>query len=80
MTPGAFVETLSEVLGLPRKSVAVIDRVVHDPGQPFAMVTARPTARLSRSRHLLLVFPSEPGASHDGLARLAQEERTGEER
>lgn len=60
--------------------VAVIDRVVHDPGQPFAMVTARPTARLTRSRHLLLVFPSERGASHDGLARLTQEERAGEER
>jgi hypothetical protein len=32
MTPGTFVETLSEVLGLPRKSVAVIDRVLAKAG------------------------------------------------
>ena len=28
----------------------------HDPGQPFAVVEARPMAHLDRSRHVLLVF------------------------
>ena len=64
----------------PGYPVAVIERVVHDPGQPFAMVTARPSARLTRSRHLLLVFPSELEASHEGLAQLSEEERTEEAR
>lgn len=36
--------------------VATVDKVVHDPGQPFARVTARPMAQLNRSRHVLLVF------------------------
>ncbi|MEX1032662.1 MAG: rod shape-determining protein MreC [Cellvibrionaceae bacterium] len=36
--------------------VAIVDTVVHDPGQPFARVTARPMAQLNRSRHVLLVF------------------------
>ncbi len=54
MTPGAFVETLSEVLGLPRKSVAVIDRVLAvaglrslgGRGPSAAQVTPRDAARL----------------------------------
>lgn len=62
----------------PGYPVAVIDRVVHDPGQPFALVSARPTAHLSRTRHLLLVFQSSAeGATEDeageGLAQRAQE-------
>ncbi len=58
----------------PGYPVATIDRVVHDPGQPFAMVTARPTARLTRSRHLLLVFPSSSeGRSQEGLAQRREE-------
>ena len=36
--------------------VAVINSVVHDPGQPFAIVRATPAAHLERSRNLLLVF------------------------
>ena len=39
--------------------VAVVTRVVHDPGQPFAMVRARPTAALNRSRYVLLVFSDQ---------------------
>lgn len=35
--------------------VARVASVVRDPGQPFTIVTARPTARLDKSRHLLLV-------------------------
>lgn len=43
--------------------VAVVERVKHDPGQPFAEVLARPKAQMNRSRHVLLVFGSElPGA------------------
>jgi rod shape-determining protein MreC len=36
--------------------VAVVNKVEHDPGQPFALVTATPSARLDRSRYVLLVF------------------------
>ncbi|MFC6669505.1 rod shape-determining protein MreC [Marinobacterium aestuariivivens] len=35
--------------------VAVVTGVLRDPGRPFSMVTAKPTARLDKSRHLLLV-------------------------
>lgn len=35
--------------------VATVIAVQHQPGQDFATVLARPTAQLSRSRHLLLV-------------------------
>jgi rod shape-determining protein MreC len=36
--------------------VAKVSSVVHDPGQPFLTVKAEPTAHLSQSRHVLLVF------------------------
>ncbi|MEP5764821.1 MAG: rod shape-determining protein MreC [Halieaceae bacterium] len=36
--------------------VAVVTEVETDPGQAFARVTAMPSAALSRSRHVLLVF------------------------
>lgn len=39
--------------------VARVQSVVHDAGQPFAVVKAVPTAALNRSRYLLLVF-SQP--------------------
>ncbi len=39
--------------------VAEVERVVRDPGMPFATVIAKPKARLDRSRHLLLVFGNE---------------------
>jgi rod shape-determining protein MreC len=70
MRPGDLLVTsgLGRVFP-PGYPVAVVDRVVHDPGQPFATVTARPTARLMRSRHLLLVFRTEGDASHEGFAQ-----------
>jgi rod shape-determining protein MreC len=37
--------------------VATVVEVNPDPGQPFLVVKARPTARLDRSRQLLLVYP-----------------------
>jgi rod shape-determining protein MreC len=36
--------------------VGVVHQVTHDPGKPFAKVTAIPSASLARSRHVLLVF------------------------
>jgi rod shape-determining protein MreC len=37
--------------------VATVSEVTPDPGQPFLVVKARPTAQLDRSRQLLLVYP-----------------------
>jgi rod shape-determining protein MreC len=39
--------------------VGVVKKVEHDPGRPFAFVTAEPSALLDRSRHVLLVFTDE---------------------
>ena len=36
--------------------VATVAKVTHNPGQPFATVTAKPTAHLDRSREILLVW------------------------
>jgi len=44
----------------PGYPVARVSAVVHDPGQPFARVTAAPVAQLQRSRHFLLLFPPAP--------------------
>jgi len=40
--------------------VAMVDNVKHDPGQPFAEVTAKPSARLSRSRQVILISHTKP--------------------
>lgn len=39
--------------GYPLGQISVVE---HDPGEPFAIVTATPSANLDRSRHVLLVF------------------------
>ena len=36
--------------------VGVVSKVEHDPGEPFAVVRAIPSASLVKSRHVLLVF------------------------
>ena len=36
--------------------VGVVKSIHHDPGKPFAVATATPSALLNRSRHVLLVF------------------------
>lgn len=36
--------------------VALVEKVEHDPGRPFADVVATPMAELNRNRHVLLVF------------------------
>jgi len=46
----------------PGYPVAIVESVEHDPGQSFAHVTATPTARLDRSREVLLVWPGETHA------------------
>lgn len=45
--------------------VGVVNHIVHDPGKPFAEVTAKPSARLDRSRHVLLVFTEHKVAGRD---------------
>lgn len=51
--------------------VGVVNKVEHDPGRPFAIVTAVPSAFLDRSRHVLLVFTEEK------LARASEARRNG---
>jgi rod shape-determining protein MreC len=46
--------------------VAVVTEVTIDPGQPFAIVKASPSAQLNRSRHVLLVFTRDNSPSDDG--------------
>lgn len=39
--------------------VGRVTQVIHDPGKPFAIVKAKPSALLDQSRHVLLVFTEE---------------------
>lgn len=54
----------------PGYPVARVAEVVHDPGQPFARVTATPVAQLQRSRHFLLLFPPPAPGSGDEVWEL----------
>ena len=55
--------------------VATVNEVIHDSGQPFAIVRAIPTASLNRSRYMLLVFSdSRTPEQRATEAALAQEE------
>lgn len=55
--------------------VATVKEVIHDTGQPFAIVRAVPTAALNRSRYLLLVFTDKRSAEQRAAdAAAAQEE------
>ncbi len=51
--------------------VGVVNRITHDPGEPFADATATPNALLDRTRHVLLVFneSDETQALADGRGR-----------
>lgn len=51
--------------------VAVVTEVTHDSGQPFAVVRAKPTASLNRSRYVLLVF-SDPRTPEQRAADSAE--------
>lgn len=39
--------------------VAIVSKVVHNNGTPFATIYAKPTASLNRSRYILLIFTQE---------------------
>ncbi len=58
--------------------VATVKEVIHDSGQPFAIVRAVPTAALNRSRYLLLVFSdsrtAEERANDAAQAQEAQDQ------
>jgi rod shape-determining protein MreC len=43
--------------------VGVISSVIHDPGQPFAVIKVKPSAHLARSRDVLLVLSSQQSPS-----------------
>ncbi|WP_407926483.1 rod shape-determining protein MreC [Aquipseudomonas ullengensis] len=54
--------------------VATVKEVIHDSGQPFAIVRAVPTAALNRSRYMLLVFTDSRSAEERATqAAVAQE-------
>jgi rod shape-determining protein MreC len=62
--------------------VATVKEVIHDSGQPFAIVRAVPTAALNRSRYLLLVFSDnrtpEERANDAAVAQEVQDRQGGE--
>ena len=51
--------------------VAMVSEVIHDSGQPFAIVRAVPTATLNRSRYMLLVF-TDPRSPEQRATESAQ--------
>ena len=61
--------------------VATVKEVIHDSGQPFAIVRAVPTAALNRSRYMLLVFSDsrtpEERANEAAQAQDAQDQHAG---
>ena len=60
--------------------VATVNEVLHDSGQPFAIVRAVPTAALNRRRYLLLVFSDSrtPEERANDAAKAQQAEQNGE--
>ena len=60
--------------------VATVKEVIHDSGQPFAIVRAVPTAALNRSRYLLLVFSDSrtPEERANDAAQAQEAEQSGE--
>jgi rod shape-determining protein MreC len=59
--------------------VAMVNEVIHDSGQPFAIVRAVPTAALNRSRHMLLVDVDRRTAEERATdAAEAQQEADGQ--
>ena len=60
--------------------MATVKEVIHDSGQPFAIVRAVPTAALNRSRYLLLVFSDSrtPQERANDAAKAQEAEQNGE--
>jgi rod shape-determining protein MreC len=48
--------------------VGVVESVTNDPGEPFSVVVARPSAQLDRSRHVLVLTDPAPGPDPRVLA------------
>lgn len=42
--------------------VGVVESVTNDPGEPFSVVSARPSAQLDRSRHILVLINPGPAS------------------
>ncbi|WP_238474464.1 rod shape-determining protein MreC [Pseudomonas cavernae] len=63
--------------------VATVKEVIHDSGQPFAIVRAVPTAALNRSRYMLLVFSDtrspEQRAIDSGEAQEKADQQSGQQ-
>ncbi len=53
--------------------VAVVSDVRRDPGKPFAIISATPSAALDRSRHVLLVFTAEAAEAAEVAAPETEE-------
>ena len=65
--------------------VGIVTKVEHDPGQAFAIVEAKPSAQLDRSRHVMLVFkkqidaPLQPQpATNPQIPKLEIQKKSGE--
>lgn len=54
--------------------VGTITKVEHDPGEPFAIVSAKPSAQLDRSRYVLLVFSKDSQLPEPQLATESEPE------
>jgi rod shape-determining protein MreC len=60
----------------PGYPVAMVTEVRREPGKPFATVVAEPTARLDRSREVLLVWTLPPALLSDYLSQSPADART----
>ena len=59
--------------------VATVKEVIHDSGQPFAIVRAVPTAALNRSRYVLLVF-TDSRSPEERATEAAQAEEAADQK
>ncbi|WP_420850834.1 rod shape-determining protein MreC [Pseudomonas lalucatii] len=59
--------------------VATVSEVIHDSGQPFAIVRAVPTAKLNRSRYMLLVF-TDPRSPEQRATESAEAQEAADRR
>jgi len=58
--------------------VAEVSDVRHDPGQPFAIIRARPLAQVDRTRHVMVVTDDIPLSPFAELPVLTMEDLAGE--
>ena len=62
--------------------VAIVEKIENQPGQPFASVTATPTAKLDRASEVLLIWPTRVDTKEDTVEEQepANTEKTAEEK